>query len=146
MDGLSKSILVFKKMSLDSHTVLFHVSSTKKSVPAVLRRAGIHLAPCYTVSWCLVCFKTSSSWCQEKVGLVFFFPLGKWASLAAVGVSNLGQASYLGWCNENHQYLDVMLETFFMLFCSQRAYVVIRLVIQCVFQKLLQYFVCLFYG
>ncbi len=46
-----------------------------------------------------------------KGGAWFFFSLlGKWASLAAVVVSNLGQASYLGWSNENHQYLDVMLE------------------------------------
>lgn len=72
----------------------------------------------------------------------FFSPLGKWASLAAVGVSNLGQASYMGWCNENHQYLDVMLESFFTVFCSQMVYVVVRLVIQEVdFQILLQYFV-----
>lgn len=81
---------------------------------------------------------------RKRWGVCFFFfsLLGKWASLAAVGVSNLGQASYLGWCNENHQCLDVMLETFFTVFCSQMVYVVIRLVIQEVdFQKLLQYFV-----
>jgi len=98
-------------MSLDSQTVLFHVCGTKY----LQYCDGIQLAPCFTVSWCLVCFKTSSFWCQEKVGLVFFFPLGKRASLAAVGASNLGQASYLGWCNENHKYLDVMLETFFVV-------------------------------
>ncbi len=41
-----------------------------------------------------------------------FSPVVKWALQAAVGVSNLGQASYLGWSNENHQYLDVMLNFF----------------------------------
>lgn len=131
MHGLSKSILVFKKMSLDSQTVPFHVCSTKKSVSAVPRRNSLGTMFYSAGVWFVL--RRAHLDARKRWDLCFF-PLGKWASLAAVGGSNLGQASYLGWCNENHQYLDVMLETFFMFFCSQRAYVVIRLVIHCVFQ------------
>lgn len=63
------------------------------------------------------CFPTFSAFSP-------FSPVVKWALQAAVGVSNLGQASYLGWSNENHQYLDVMLKTFFMVFCSQMVFVI----------------------
>lgn len=77
----------------------------------------------------IVCLNTSTSWCQQRVGLVFFFftLLGKW-------VSNLVQASYLGWSNENHQYLDVMLETFcpWMVFIVMLVYI---LIFKCMMQR-----------
>lgn len=115
------------KNSLKSQTVLFHVCSTREisTCSTVRTFTQHHVTQSPRVQFVL---RQAHLDARKGWGLIFLFIfflfLGKWASLAAVVVSNLGQASYLGWSNENHQYLDVMLKTFFMVFCSQMVFVI----------------------